>query len=54
MDLEVKGDNVLKSADIMNRCHLIYNFMNPKESPSEQEVDREIDAGVGESIGSND
>lgn len=51
MDLEVKGDNILKSADIMQRCVLLYNHLKGVENV---EVNREADDGAGEPAGSND
>lgn len=53
MELELKGDNVLKAADVMQRCHLLFNFMS-KESSDEKEDNREITAGAGDNTGSND
>ena len=56
MDIEVKGDNVLKAADIMNRCHLLFNYMKPVQELSDvsKEINREVDAGTGDSTGSDD
>ncbi len=56
MDLEVKGDNVLKSADIMQRCHALYNYIKPVQELEDvsKEINREAFAGTGDSAGSND
>lgn len=54
MELEVKGDNVLKAADIMQRCHLLFNYMNPEVPSEPKEDDREVITEFRSSIGSDD
>ncbi len=51
MELEVKGDNTLKAADIMQRCHLIFNYMNPsikEEVHGSEEINGEDAPGDGD------
>lgn len=51
MKLKLSGDEVLEAAEIMQKCHIIFNYINPKVEDGAQENDREIDVGDGSSVG---